>query len=87
MTEYLLTFELEREGDKLCVHGTAEALEEFARSLTELAKRARSGVADHIHWMTEDWGGPGAGLTSTPQSESSQLIHHVKVFGWPEDAQ
>jgi len=35
---------------------------------------------DHIHLMTEDWG--GIELTNDKQNFNSELINHVKIFNW-----
>lgn len=82
MDEYVLTFELHKDarGDELAIHGTAAGLEALAHSLLRLVKNTRDGHFNHEHLMTEEWG--GSELTSSPQSNESELLNHVKVYCW-----
>lgn len=80
MDDRLLTFELEREQGLLAIHGSPHELEALARRLLGLVAATRPGHFEHDHFTTEEWG--GSDLTSQKQSESSELIQHVKVYCW-----
>lgn len=85
MREYLLTVELHDDGTarELAIHGSPEGLENLANTLLRLVERTRERRFDHDHLMSDLWG--GSELTSEPQSEESELIHHVKVYCWKGD--
>jgi len=72
-----LSFEWDREGEKLEIHGRADDLERLASILRTLSAREAN---DHIHLMTPEWG--GGGLSSEQQNPSSVLINNVKILLW-----
>ncbi|MFL1467603.1 Imm32 family immunity protein [Marinobacter sp. HN1S83] len=80
MEDYMLTFELniEDESQELAIHGSPDGLEALAHSLLRLVKNTKQGYFDHDHLMSESWG--GTELTSEPQSEDAELLHHVKIY-------
>lgn len=82
MSEYLLTFELhsDKKAKQLAIHGSAEGLEALANSLLRLVRNTKKDYFNHDHLMTQEWGGNE--LTSTPQSEDSELLNHVKIYCW-----
>ena len=82
MNEYLLTFELHSDATakQLAIHGSPEGLEALANSLLRLARNTKEGHFNHNHLMSTDWGGEE--LTSTPQSEESEILDHVKIYCW-----
>lgn len=82
MDEYVLTFELHKypNGNDLAIHGTPAGLEALAYSLLRLVKNTKDGHFNHDHLMSEEWG--GSELTSSPQSDESELLNHVKVYCW-----
>ena len=75
----MLTFEHNKDGERIEVHGDREGLLKLAETLMALADE---NSADHAHLMTEDWG--GTGLTNEVQGERNALVHHVKIFFWPK---
>ena len=81
----LLTFELDRDGDQLFIHGDAQGLRDLVTSLQHLLTKAEAGEPDHDHLFTEEWGGHE--LTSEPQLTDTavHLIHHVKIYAWPTE--
>jgi len=38
---------------------------------------------EHLHLMTEDWGGEE--LSNNKQNKKTELIHHVKIFKWVDE--
>lgn len=72
-----LSFEWDSENERLEIHGTSEALVDFAKKLESLASQDES---DHLHLMTQDWG--GSSLSNDKQNSAAILIHHVKVLVW-----
>jgi hypothetical protein len=60
--------------DELEIHLDQEGLRSFLAQL-ELLK---GGSTDHIHMMSESWG--GAHLAEQPQSTDTVPIHHVKIL-------
>jgi hypothetical protein len=83
MTPHLLTFEVSKDRDELLVHADEAGLRFLARVATHLADTIATGKHDHTHPMTEDWG--GRELSATRQGTGSELLHHVKVIGWPQE--
>ena len=81
MEDYLLTFEIDEEGEQVFVHGDPSGLEYFAKQFLEIAAKAKAGEFPHHHYFTKEWGGNE--LSSERQSEKCRLVHHVKVYGWP----
>jgi hypothetical protein len=76
----MLTFEYEKSDESLCIHADSEGLRCLAASLQNLANQIEKRGSDHIHLMTKEW--CGRELSGEAQSETSELIKHVKVFGW-----
>jgi Immunity protein 32 len=79
--ETMLTFELCSDGETVEIHGDRDGLLRLAKGLAELAV---SDHTDHMHLMTEAWGGPG--LTNLRQGLDNKLLHHVKLFVWPNES-
>lgn len=79
MRDHLLTFELNDDGDMLEIHGDRKGLEYLAERLLELAKEQS---ADHVHLMTDDWGGNG--LSNEVQGADNNLLNSTKIFIWPK---
>lgn len=81
--EHLLTFELDRDGDQVFIHGDPEGLRFLSLMLDRLIRAAESGEEEHEHLMTPDWGGQE--LSALPQGTdgAEKLAHHVKIYGWP----
>jgi hypothetical protein len=83
MEDYLLTFETDDEGEQIFIHGDAQGLEYFAKTLLKISEQAKSGDFPHDHFFTPEWG--GSELSSEKQSEDTKLVNHVKVYGWPNN--
>lgn len=81
----LLTIECEKTGDVMYVHMDSEGITELIDQLTKLKETIESGKNDHLHFMTEEWAGDE--LTTVPRAEdgSTELVHHLKIFGWTSD--
>lgn len=82
MPDYLLTFELAKDGDELLVHADAAGLRYLTSALTRLAHYAEAGQKEHTHLMTEDWAGHE--LSSIVQDSGATLLHSVTIHGWPK---
>lgn len=80
MNDYLLTFELSKEADELHVCTDIPGLENLIQELSTLLKWSKEGKTEHIHLMTEEWGGHE--LSSNAQVGS--LVNHVKFYCWNE---
>lgn len=76
----MLTFEYEKADEALHVHADPEGLRYLASVLLQLADRSEKKGSDHVHLMTEAWGGNE--LSGEAQSKTSELLNHVKVFSW-----
>ncbi len=74
----MLTVEWDKE--KLEIHADSAGLKELIEQLNILLKS--SDKKDHVHLMTEEWG--GGILSSEKQNKSTELIHHVKIFKWDD---
>jgi hypothetical protein len=81
MTDHLLTFELSKDGDELCIHGDAAGLRYLARIVLRLADYAEGGRKDHNHLMTAAWAGHE--LSSVAKDSSAVLLNKVTIHGWP----
>ncbi len=75
MKNKLLTFELDKDGEMLEIHGNKEGL----KSLISILLKATE-TGDHSHMMTASWGGEE--LTDEKQCDENKLINHVKIFNW-----
>jgi hypothetical protein len=76
----MLTFEYEKIDEAVHIHADASGLRKLASSLVWLAEQVEKKGPDHLHLMTDAWGGNS--LSGEAQSKTSELINHVKVFGW-----
>ncbi len=83
MADHLLTFELEKDGDVLRIHGDAAGLRFLAKVLTKLGDCAANGKPEHEHLMTEEWAGHE--LSSVPKDPESRLLNQVNIHAWPEE--
>ena len=81
MNDYLLTFELSPQKDELHICTDVAGLDYLVNELSKLLDWAKTGKTEHIHLMTEEWG--GYELSSSPQV--GYLLNHVKVYCWNED--
>jgi hypothetical protein len=75
----VLSFELKRSGssssgDELEVVLDAEGLESLLAQLRFL----KEGRTDHVHLMSEAWG--GSHLSDRPQVPANTTIHSVKIY-------
>ena len=78
----MLTFENDAENEKLDIHADLEGLKDLRSIIDSLISQSEKKGNEHIHLMTEEWGGPHGGLTSDKQFENSELYHHVEIFCW-----
>ncbi len=78
----MLTFEFDRENEKLEIHSDIEGLKSFRSLVGKLIQNSEKGKNDHAHLMTEDWG--GSELSNVCQNSKAEFIHHVKLFCWNE---
>lgn len=76
----MLTFEWDKDSEKLEIHADSEGLQELAKQIKKLEHIKGN---EHLHLMTEDWGGNE--LSGDKQNEKSELIHHVEIFKWIAD--
>ena len=76
----MLTFEFDKKSEKLEIHFDQEGLSQLILQLKKLENHDKQ---EHIHLMTNDWGGEE--LTNMQQNLNANLIHHVAVYNWPRD--
>jgi hypothetical protein len=76
----MLTFEWDKESEQLEIHMDKKGLNNLIAQLTKLASYDSE---EHLHLMTDDWGGDE--LSSEKQNSNAELIHHVKVFKWKDE--
>ena len=81
MDDYLLTFELEKNGLELYIHTDIQGLQTLIAQLSYLLAWSKTGGTNHLHMMTEEWG--GGELSSEPQGDG-HVLNHVKVLCWNE---
>lgn len=74
--EYLLTFELSKDGGELHVHCNDAGLRLLQRVLSSLA----SGQMQNDHLMTPQWAGNE--LSGEQQSDECTLLNKVTVHKW-----
>lgn len=77
--EYLLTFELSKDGDELAIHLDEQGLV-FLLSTLHRLQNGSSPPPKHIHLMTNEWGGDE--LSNEAQSPSSTLLNKVDLRLW-----
>ncbi len=76
-SDYLLTFELGSKNEILEIHGNQKGLEKLKTLIDFLLAKTSN---DHIHLMTESWGGDE--LSDDKQCSENEIINHVKIFKW-----
>lgn len=76
----MLTFENDPEGEKLEVHTDLEGLKYLHSLLGQLIETTEKKGHEHLHLMTEDWGGNE--LTNEKQGKDNILFNHVKMYFW-----
>lgn len=79
----MLTFERDKDGDQLFLHGDEDGLRLLRDSVDRLLRTTQPGHFHHDHLMSEAWGGNE--LSDTPKDSAHQLIHHVQVYCWKGD--
>lgn len=80
--KFMLTFENDPEGEKLDVHADIEGLQYLRSVIDGLIEQSERVGSEHVHLMTEEWGGPGGGLSGDKQHPDNQLFNQVKIFCW-----
>ena len=80
----MLTFENDREDEKLDIHADLEGLKYLSSVIDSLIAQSEKVGNEHIHLMTQEWGGPDAALSSEKQHSDNELLNHVKIFCWHE---
>lgn len=76
MSEKLFTVEYDASGEKVEIHLDRRGLAALRRAL-EAAERGGD-----AHLLSSEWGGEE--LTCQPQSVGTALLHHLKIFVWPD---
>lgn len=76
--QHLLTFEMLANGKEIELHTDSAGLDYLIKALQDLRDLT---APDHLHLMTDDWGGNS--LSNEKQNLGDvKLAHHVKVFKW-----
>lgn len=73
----MISIEWHNKNGRLEIHTDPEGVQQLVELLNKLAQAKGD---DHLHLMTEKWG--GSGLSEKAQSSESELINHVKIFLW-----
>ena len=73
--DFLISFEISKDGDELDVHCDDVGLEKLLSILSQL-----KGNVQHVHLMTPSWGGNE--LSAEPQSEYGQPLNKVTFHKW-----
>lgn len=76
--KFLLTFERGENKDELYIHTDLNGLDNLIDELNKLLKSAEKGKNDHMHLMTEEWGG----YELSSESQGGEVLNHVKVYCW-----
>ena len=78
----MITLEIGKNGEVAYLHIDSAGIDQLKKELNSLKTTINSGVDDHIHLTSEDWG--GTELSNQPQAKdgSTNLIHHLKTYGW-----
>ena len=76
--DFLLTFELSGNKVELYVHTNLNGLRNLIEELEKLLKSAEKDENDHIHLMTEEWGG----YELSSESQGDEVLNHVKIYCW-----
>jgi hypothetical protein len=76
----MLTFEYMKEEEAVFIHADPNGLRKLAEELIKLAQTVEANDNDHLHLLTEEWG--GYELDSESQSKDGIIINHVKIYGW-----
>jgi hypothetical protein len=76
----MLTFENDPKNETLEVHTDLKGLKYLHSQIESLIKHAEEKGNEHLHLMTEDWGGKE--LTNEKQCDENALFNHVKIFCW-----
>ena len=79
----MLTFEFDKDGDQVFLHGDEDGLRLLRDSLDRLLRNTLPGHFNHDHLISEAWGGNE--LSDIPKESANRLIHHVKVYCWKGD--
>lgn len=76
-SNYLLTFESDKENELIEIHCDQKGLENLKFLIDSLLS---THAPDHIHLMTKAWGGKE--LSEKKQGSENTLVNHVKIFKW-----
>ncbi|MEB3103713.1 Imm32 family immunity protein [Ferviditalea candida] len=75
MDKFLLTFEFDKENEKIEIHADKYGLLFLKQKIDVLLQKGGD-----VHLMTPSWGGQE--LSEEQQNENSILLHHVKILYW-----
>lgn len=78
----MVSFELSPAKDEVFIHGSAADLRALAASIDRLAHSLEKGTQDHVHLMTEEWGGRELSGELQALAPGWTIINHVKIMGW-----
>ena len=72
---FLLSFEVSKDGDELNIHCDEVGLDNFILILSQMREKI-----SHENLMTPSWG--GSELSENPQSKDDHLLNKVTIHKW-----
>ncbi len=82
----MITAETEKRGDVVNVHLDVAGIDRLIKDLLMLKSKLAAGERDHLHLMSEDWGGHELSTQPRDLSGKTTLVHHVKIHGWTDES-
>lgn len=76
----------DKDGNQVFIHLDKNGLDSFISDLKRLKLKLEQNECDHIHLMSEDWGGYDLSATKLSNQEGEDnIVHHVKIYAWNDE--
>lgn len=78
MSDFMLSFEVDENGEVLKIHGDEKGLRSLSELINKLLSNTKEGYFNHDHLMTPSWGGHEL----SEENMGDKVINHVKIYCW-----
>jgi len=72
-------------GDIVHIHADAAGLAHLAQAIELLRASLDRGECDHVHLMSNAWGGFDLTESKLQSEGSSSQVHHLEILAWTQE--
>jgi hypothetical protein len=80
-----LSVVVEKTGDVVHVHADKAGLDHLSRAIETLRASLERGECDHVHLMSNSWGGFDLTETRLDSESSASQVHHLEILAWTQE--